>query len=114
MNIGIRSVGRVLIFDIGAEARCLLGDELPGIVEAASRRTSRVILNLGELRSINSRIIKAVSSARRLLAAAGGDMVLINLSESVRKTLSVLRFDRIMRTGLSEKEAVEYLAGLKS
>jgi anti-sigma B factor antagonist len=67
----------------------------------------QILLDMNELRFVDSAGLGAILSCLRKVGAAGGDLKLCNLTKSVRASFEIARMHRIMDILGTQQEALE-------
>ncbi|MEZ7890864.1 MAG: STAS domain-containing protein [Candidatus Wallbacteria bacterium] len=109
MSIKTKTVDDIIIFEISCDEPACLKEDFRIIIEEAAKKTNKIIINFKDIQNINSHFIGAISSSKRLLSSLHGDLVVINLSEKIKNLFKVVHLDKIIKTTLNEKEAIDYL-----
>lgn len=68
-----------------------------------------LIINLGQVKYIDSSGLSSILVANRLCNASGGVLVLCHIQENPQKLISISQLDSILNIVPSEEEAVEYV-----
>jgi anti-anti-sigma factor len=68
-----------------------------------------LIINLGEVKYIDSSGLSSILVANRLCNASGGVLVLCHIQENPLKLISISQLDSILNIVPSEEEAIEYV-----
>lgn len=109
MSLKTRHKDDILIFDFDGEDLQNFKDDLRLIIEEASKKTNKIIINLKDLQHINSHLLGVISSSKRMLSSLNGDLVVINATEKILNIFKVVHLDKIIKITASEKEAVDHL-----
>ncbi|HNY13196.1 MAG TPA: STAS domain-containing protein [Candidatus Wallbacteria bacterium] len=112
MAIKTRTIDGILIFDVSGDDLNFLKEDLRAVIEEASKKTTRIIINLKDVQNINSHVIGSISAVKRMLSSLKGDLVVINLSEKISNIFKVVHLDKVIKTTANEQEAVNYLKNL--
>ena len=81
-----------------------------GLKEVLDRGRSRLVLDLGELRRIDSSGLSALLSVLKAARSAGGDVVLLSPSAAVVSVLRLTRLDRVLEAFDDEASAIARLS----
>jgi len=114
MSLKTRNVDGVLIFDFDGDDISAFKDDMHIIIEEASKKTNKIIINLKNMQHINSHLIGVISSSKRMMSALNGDLVVINVSEKIQNIFKVVHLDKIIKITTNETEAIDYLKTLNS
>ena len=108
MTITERVVGNTIVLDLGGQLS--FGDAADELRERLdsllARDQTRVILNFDGLSGVDSSGLGEILRGQRLLQQRGGDIRLLSVAESVRRTLEMTHIDSRLRTFDSEDAAV--------
>ena len=69
-----------------------------------------IVLNLAKVDMMTSRMIGHVVKVKKQLDASGGRLILCNVSEAIRKTISILALDNALECVPTEEEALAAVA----
>lgn len=72
----------------------------------------KLILDLGELKYIDSTGIGILINLTKLMRAQGGDIVMYNVNAKTMETFSVVKLQDFIKIFKSEKQALEHLNSL--
>lgn len=111
MNFGQEIKSNVLILHISGD---LIGDDkdsklFESINEAVSHKVLVCIIDIANVRYINSSGIGMLITILTKFRNKGGEVFLMNPSESVKKLLVITKLNAIFQIVKSEEEAMGYL-----
>jgi anti-sigma B factor antagonist len=109
MGILVKHVGRILVIELDGE---LMGgteaDEFRAIIDdALSAETNQVVVDMANVKWMNSSGQGMLVGAVAKLRSTGGDLKLANLSERVRRPLQFTRLDSVFEQFDSVDEAIK-------
>jgi anti-sigma B factor antagonist len=108
MNFAQEIKGNSLILRISGD---LIGEDngtqlIEAVNEAASHKVSICIIDISELRYINSSGIGVLITILTKFRNKGGEVYLMNPSENVKKLLVITKLNSIFQTIKSEEEVI--------
>jgi anti-anti-sigma factor len=113
MRIVQRQEDGIVIADL--EGRLVAGDPQKAlqdtVEELLAAGKNRIILNLSELARLDSSGIGELVASVRLAKSVGGRMVLLQLSDNVRRILDVSQVLPVLELFDDEADAIEALSG---
>lgn len=87
-------------------------NELMATVESEVQAgNNRILMDLSELRYMNSTGLRVMINALTKARNAGGEAVIANVSEAVKQLFLVTKLDTIFTIAATKEEALERLAG---
>lgn len=106
MNITVEKIGGVAVAVIPVdELDASNSGELKRDMAPVLEANTRVVLDLGRLRFVDSSGLGAILSCLRQLTAKGGDLKLCNLAKQVRAAFELVRMHRLFDILGSREEA---------
>ncbi|HTY39963.1 MAG TPA: STAS domain-containing protein [Candidatus Paceibacterota bacterium] len=107
MNITERSIGRVVVLDIEGRLDGKDGDALFERVSAlAEKGRPNIVLNLANVRRVDSTGVGALVSCHKELAQRGGELKLLAVSKTLKELLDRTRLLPVFKTHETEIEAI--------
>jgi anti-sigma B factor antagonist len=107
MDIVAKRVGDVTVIQIASETLTStnIGKFKIGM-EGYLKTAIRMVLDMGQLRFVDSSGIGAILACSKALAAAGGSLRLCSLTEPVRNLFELVHLHRILKIYPTREEAV--------
>ncbi|HEV2439666.1 MAG TPA: STAS domain-containing protein [bacterium] len=113
LRVARRQVDGALILSVAGEVDLANVASLASYLTAAAGAAERLVIDLRDLRYIDSCGIKALLDARRFYARGGRAIVLAALTPSVRRTFEVLQVEQVVPVFPTVEAAVESFNGGK-
>jgi anti-sigma B factor antagonist len=86
----------------------LISAQLKGeFIQLNTQGTKNIILNLGDVKYVDSSGLSAILTANRLCGAAGGVLVVCNLNAHVEKLIKISHLESVLNVLPTEEEAKE-------
>jgi anti-sigma B factor antagonist len=109
MNFGQEIKGKSLILRISGD---LIGEDngtqlVSAVSDAVSHQVTTCIIDISDLRYINSSGIGVLITILTKFRNKGGEVYLMNPSESVRKLLIITKLNAIFQTIMSEDDVLQ-------
>ena len=119
MHVTEHALGPATRLDVNGKLVVSIGEKDLDPLRAAFARQvetgrTRVALNLAEVPTIDARGLGEIVRGFNLLKAAGGGLVLMRVTDKVRRLLRLTRLDTVVPLADSEEAAVETLGGRAS
>ena len=108
MQISVRHLDKTTIFDISGDVDFSNSPELRRLLlsEIQEKHTPRVVLNLGEVRYIDSSGIASLVEALKACRDLGFHFILFGLGESAREALQLSRLVKVFEVYDNEVQAL--------
>jgi anti-sigma B factor antagonist len=108
MELTIEKFGDVAVVLIhGEHLDASIADEFKSDMTPIIEETHKIVLDMKELRFVDSAGLGAVLSCLRRLGDAGGDLKLCNLTKPVRASFEIARMHRVVEIADTELAAVK-------
>ena len=105
LTVTVESVDDVPVIRAAGELEIATVPEMrTKVTEVAERRPRAIVFDFRQLGYLDSSGLGILVSARKRLAAYGGEVVIITAQSAVLKALSLSGLDQIMRIYASEEE----------
>ena len=109
MGMREEKIGEVLV--IALEGELMGGEETilfqERITRAIQEETVSVVVNMADVKWMNSSGLGCIMASLTRLRGSGGDFRLANVSERVRRPIEVTKLDKVIQMYGSVNEAVE-------
>ena len=111
MNITIEKEDQYCVVTVGEEKlNTMYAPELKSkLVLLNSEDNINIIMNLENVKFVDSSGLSAILIANRLCTDSGGSFVIANVQDNVLKLIKISQLDNILNITSSLKEAVDYV-----
>ncbi len=108
MQISTRQLGKATIVDVSGDIDLYNSPEVRKVLLAALReeRAPRVIVNLREVRYIDSSGVASLVEGLKVSRELGSRLVLLGLSQAVRDVLELSRLNKVFEVCDTEEQAL--------
>lgn len=107
MELRERQAGSATVIDLTGDGVGREPSALKPLVESVlSRGDRRIVLNVAQLRTMDSTCVGEIFASYKSVASAGGDLKLAHADAQVKRLLHVTKVDTFIRIYDSEAEAI--------
>jgi anti-sigma B factor antagonist len=112
MHVDVRNAGDVVIVDLSGKLVAGVGDAIlhDVIDELVAEGWKKILLNLSEVKAIDSAGVGELVAGLRLASRFGSKLKLLNLHEHVRRSLHLSELLPLFEVFDKEKDALEHFA----
>lgn len=116
MHLEVKKTGELMVLKpMSQNIDALVSNEFKGrVLDLISQGNNYFVLNLSEVKFIDSSGLGAMISILKTITLNNGDIVICELTNPVQNLLTLTRMNSIFKMCASEKEGLESLINLKN